>query len=97
MVLDKQLEVKAVNDSFSKFFKINPDEAVGRRVYELSNQWDVPGLQSTLEGVIKGNETVFKIERESRAGKKEILFNGRRFVVDDKGRELIMLAGAVKG
>jgi two-component system CheB/CheR fusion protein len=96
MVLDKQLEVKAINDAFCKFFKIKPDEALDRRVYELSNQWKVRDLQALLEGIIKRNESNFKVECESADGKRELLFNGRRFVVDDKGRELIMLAAALK-
>lgn len=92
IILDKQLEIKTINDAFCKLFNIRPDEAVGRRVYELSNRWNVPELTASLEQVIGKNESDFKIDCSSPAGKRSLVFDGRRFVVDDKGRELILLA-----
>lgn len=95
IVLNRQFEVKAINDAFCTFFKIKPGEAIGRPIYDLSNHnWNIPGLRVLLEDVLKENESYsgFEIEHEfTPAGKMKILLNGRRFVLDDKPDEVILL------
>src|SRR5579863_6691248 len=53
LVLDSDLRVQTANQSFCECFKISPQEALNRRVYELGNgQWNIPALRTLLEDVL---------------------------------------------
>jgi nitrogen-specific signal transduction histidine kinase len=95
MVLNKQLEVQVINDAFSKFFNINSDEAIGCRIYELlKEKWNNPRLHVLLEQALKNKESHidFEVDHEfAHDGKKKLHFSGRRFLLDDKSDELVML------
>ncbi|HTV39746.1 MAG TPA: chemotaxis protein CheB [Candidatus Sulfotelmatobacter sp.] len=95
MVMDNGLEVKAVNEAVCSFFKMKPDEAVGRRIFELSNRWHTPKLPMLLEEALKERTSngEFQIECEySHAGEEKLVLNGRRLVLDDNLGDLVLLS-----
>lgn len=50
LVLDVDLRVQSANDAFYHNCLVEPDETVGRLVYELGNgQWNIPALRELLE------------------------------------------------
>src|SRR3546814_671842 len=56
LVLDCDLRVKSANTPFYETFQVQPDETVGRLVYELGNgQWNIPRLRELLEDVLPDN------------------------------------------
>jgi PAS domain-containing protein len=49
VVLDNELRIKTVNESFSQTFLIPPRDAEGRFLYSLGgSSWDIPGLRDLL-------------------------------------------------
>ena len=96
VVLNRNLEVQAVNNAFGKFFKMKPVEAVGRPIYEMAGQkWNIPRLRVLLENVLKENESHlgFEIEHDFPAvGKKKLIFGGHRCLLGNKSDEVIVLA-----
>nr|MDA3971183.1 PAS domain S-box protein [Desulfobulbaceae bacterium] len=51
--LDKDLRVVTVSRSFYDFFKVNPEDTVGKLIYDLGNkQWDIPKLRELLETIL---------------------------------------------
>jgi two-component system CheB/CheR fusion protein len=95
MILNKKFQVKFVNDAFCKFFKIERETVTGLPVYSLSDgQWDIPRLHALLENFLKENENYFGFEIEHDCGpdgKKKLLLNAQRFLLDDKSDEVILL------
>ena len=92
LVLDLDLRVKAANESLYRTFDVEPEETIGRLVYELGNgQWDIPELRRLLEDVLphdhafRGFEVTHAFER---IGERVMLLHGRR--LDD--HPLILLA-----
>ncbi len=53
VVLDSQLRVKMVNQSFCDTFHVKAEQAENKFIYELGNkQWDIPALRKLLEDVL---------------------------------------------
>jgi PAS domain-containing protein len=53
VVLDTDLRVISVNDSFYQTFKVTPDDTKGKLVFDLGNhQWNIPKLRVLLEEII---------------------------------------------
>lgn len=92
LVLDFDLRVKAANESFYDTFGVEPEETVGRRVYDIgSGQWDIPELRDLVEGILRERSVFndYEIEREFEGvGRRVMLLNARR--LDD--HRLILLA-----
>jgi two-component system CheB/CheR fusion protein len=82
VVLDKELRIKTVNDSFSQTFLIPPLDAAGRLLYLLGgSSWDIPGLRDLLDRVLATGEPFdnFEVEREFPSiGTRNLNINGRR-------------------
>jgi PAS domain S-box-containing protein len=92
LVLDLDLRVKAANESFYRHFGVDPEDTVGRFVYDLGNgQWDIPELRELLEGILP-HEKVFndyEVEHDFEGiGRRVMLLNARR--LDD--HQLVLLA-----
>lgn len=67
LVLDGNLRVIAASPSFSQTFQVQPDETIGRLLFDLGNgQWDIPALRHLLENVIPRHTTMeaFEVEHE---------------------------------
>jgi len=56
VVLDKNLRVILVNNSFYIYFQVTPEETIGKLIYDLGNrQWDIPQLRTLLEAIVPFN------------------------------------------
>ncbi|MFW5831773.1 MAG: CheR family methyltransferase, partial [Prolixibacteraceae bacterium] len=82
LVLNPDLTVRTVNESFHKVFKVNIKETIGRKIYTLgNNQWDIPALRKLLEDVLPDNKVFndYEVEHNFESiGKKTMLLNARR-------------------
>ena len=94
LVLDSQLHVQSVNDSFLKTFQVTPEETEHRLLYELGNgQWDIPSLRNLIEDVLPRDAWVvdFKVTHTfEKIGERTMLLNARRMT--GKGANQILLA-----
>lgn len=53
LILDKDLNVISANESFYSFFIVSPNEAEGKKIYDIGNkQFDVPHLRELLESIL---------------------------------------------
>lgn len=82
LVLTSDLRVKSANPAFYERFRVDPDETVGRRVYQLGNgQWDIPALRKLLEDVLPDDQVFedFEVEHDfDDIGRRVMLLNARR-------------------
>ncbi|HMC60197.1 MAG TPA: response regulator, partial [Candidatus Solibacter sp.] len=82
LVLDNELRIKTVNESFSKTFLIPPEDAEGQLLYALAGgSWDIPGLRDLLDRVLAAAESFdnFEVEREFPSiGTRNLIVNGCR-------------------
>lgn len=94
LVLNQDLNVVIVNRSFYEFFKVKPEETVGRHIYDLGNkQWDIPELRELLEKIIPQQASFdnYEVEHDfDTIGRRIILLNARR-IVRAIGKEGIIL------
>jgi two-component system CheB/CheR fusion protein len=94
LALDKDLRVVKASRSFYDFFKVTPDETIGKLVYELgNNQWDIPKLRELLETVLPGMTSFDDYEVEhnfSTIGKRNMLLNARQ-IEREMGKDKIIL------
>jgi PAS domain S-box-containing protein len=96
VVLDASLKVISANRSFYKTFQVTPSETLRHAIYELGNgQWDIPQLQTLLEGILSEKEVVENFEvihNFKDIGRKIMLLNGRRIYRKELGTQTILLA-----
>ncbi len=96
LVLDGTLKVRFGNRSFYRMFRIPPEEAENRSLFELGDgQWNIPRLRVLLGKVLPG-KTAFSDFRVSLdfpgVGRKTILLNARRIGGKERERDMILLA-----
>jgi len=98
LILDKDLQVLAANESFYQLFKVARSETEGTFVYEIGNkQWDIPVLKKLLEEIIP-RETFFKDFEVDHIfptiGRKIIKLNARQIfgIKEKEFPDLILLA-----
>jgi len=96
IVLDQDLRVVAVNNSFYKVFKVNPEETVGQLIFDLGNkQWDIPKLRELLETILPQKTTFddYEVEHEyATIGKRIMLLNARQIQKVLGMEQIILLA-----
>ncbi len=96
IVLDAHLRVKTANRAFYKVFKVSPENAKGKFIYDFGNhQWDNPKLRKLLEEIIPMNNLFqdFEIDHEFPIiGRRIMLLNARRIYREDIGTQAILLA-----
>ena len=96
IVLDGDLRVISVNDSFYRTFKVLPPETEGRLIFEVGNrQWDIPGLRILLENILPTNQHFedFEVEHDfPEIGRRTMLLNARRLTREEGTADLILLA-----
>lgn len=82
VVLDTDQKVYAANDPFYEFFKVHPEETIGRWIYDLgSGQWNIPVLRQALSEIIEKNSNLdnFIVEYDfPQIGYKKMILSGRR-------------------
>jgi len=98
LVLDGDMHVVSVNQSFYRMFGVTPEETEGNLLYDLGNrQWDIPRLHELLEEILPDKTEVRDFEVDHvfpEIGHKLLLLNARQ-VVHQEGeeeRKLILLA-----
>ena len=82
LVLDTDLIVRRVNNSFLQTFCVTPEETIGQKIYHLGNgQWNIPSLRKLLEDVLPDNKSFQDYEVEHyfpELGYRSMLLNARR-------------------
>jgi PAS domain S-box-containing protein len=96
IVLDDDLRIISVNDSFYRTFKVPPPETEGRLIFEVGNrQWDIPRLRILLENILPSNQHFedFEVEHDfPEIGHRTMLLNARRLSRREGTKDLILLA-----
>lgn len=101
LILDKDLQVLAANESFYSLFKVTKADTEGTSIFKLGDgQWDIPALRKLLEGIVP-NKTFFKgfevTHKFPIIGRRTIVLNARHIYSKDKSSSelfppIIMLA-----
>lgn len=96
VVLDGDLRVALASNSFYRFFNTQPEETVGRPIYELGNrQWDIPQLRKLLENIIPHNTSFenYVVDHDfSPNGKRIMILNARQVQRSFDKEKFILLA-----
>ena len=94
LVLDSDLKVILVNQSFYDSFKVKPEETMGQLIYDLGNkQWDIPRLRELLETILpeKTSFDDYEVKHDfTTIGKRTMLLNARQ-IERSMGKERIIL------
>ncbi|MEI7812860.1 MAG: ATP-binding protein, partial [Ignavibacteria bacterium] len=95
IVLDRDLRVVKATRSFYDFFKVSPEETIGKLIYDLGNrQWNIPKLRELLETILPEKTTFdnYEVEHDfSAIGKRIMLLNARQIQRGPGGKEKIIL------
>ncbi len=95
LILNTGLRVERANQSFYDYFRVSPDQTVGKLVYELDEgQWDVPVLRQMLDEHLRKAARVEDVEVEHdfpRVGRRTLIVNAGR-LHRESGHESILLA-----
>ena len=96
LVLDSDLTIRFANRSFCNTFAVAPEDAVGRKLYELGNgQWDIPELRTALETIISGGKSIeaFEVDRFFPSiGRRVMVLNARKVYRPGNKIQQILLA-----
>jgi PAS domain S-box-containing protein len=96
LVLDSDLTICFANRSFCDTFAVGPEDAIGRRLYELGNgQWDIPELRTALEAVIAGGKSIeaFEVDRYFPSiGRRQMVLNARKIYRPGNKIQQVLLA-----
>src|ERR1700730_15357233 len=96
LVLDSDLTVRFANRSFCDTFAVAPEDAIGRKLYDLGNsQWDIPELRTALETIVSGGKYIetFEVDRLFQSvGPRVMLLNARKVYRPGNKIEQILLA-----
>jgi two-component system sensor histidine kinase DegS len=95
LILDGDLRVRKVNESFYTTFKLKPAEVMERRLFELdSGRWKNPRLRTQLLKILPRSTTFnnFEVTHTARnTGRRTFLLNARMLSQDPGHREKILL------
>jgi PAS domain S-box-containing protein len=82
LVLTRDLRVHAANRPFYELFGVEPEQTLGRHVYELGNgQWDAPELRRLLEGILPREDSFddYGLDHQLEGiGWRKMVLNARR-------------------
>ncbi|RYX82693.1 PAS domain-containing protein [bacterium] len=96
IILNEDLTVYSVNQSFYRFFQTRPEDTIGRRIYDIENGYlNIPALKTLIERILpeKNPFEDFEITHEfPRIGEKTLLLNARRLDSQEGRPEYILLA-----
>ena len=96
LILDQDLRVILAGRSFYDFFKVTPEETVGKLIYDLGNkQWDIPKLRELLEIILPGNNPFnnYEVEHDfATIGRRTMLLNARQVEQKMGKKRIILLA-----
>ncbi|MCK9615377.1 MAG: PAS domain-containing protein [Candidatus Omnitrophica bacterium] len=96
VVLDQDLKIISVSNSFYDIFKVKPEETIGKLIYDVGNrQWDVSKLRELLETILPKSASFdnFEIEHDFPGlGKRIMLLNARKIPRPSGKPNIILLA-----
>ncbi len=95
IVLDPTLRVSFANRSFFHHFRTNPEETIGRFLYELGPPWDVLAFRELLEKTLPSDQVIegYEIRYEfPLLGKRVIVVNARRLQMSANEPPMIVMA-----
>src|SRR5476651_112998 len=96
LVLDPDLTIRFANRAFCDKFSVAPEQAIGRKLYELDNEeWDIPKLRSALATIISGERAFEDFEVEQffpSIGQRVMCLNARKVYRPGDKIQLILLA-----
>ena len=96
LILQSDLRVVSGNEAFYELFKIDLQETIGRRVYELGNgEWNIPRLRELVEDILPNQDWFQGFEithRFKNIGERTLLLNARRMEVEAGSLDRIVLA-----
>ena len=96
LVLDSDLRVMTVNQSFLHTFKVAREQVVNKFLYRLGNeQWNIPKLRALLEEILPKDLSVvnFEVENEFETiGCKKMVLNARKLFQTPERQPMILLA-----
>jgi two-component system CheB/CheR fusion protein len=95
LILNAGLRVERANRSFYDYFRVTPEETVGKLVYELGEgHWDMPALRQMLDEHLRKAARVEDVEVDHtfpRVGRRTLIVNARK-LHRESGHESILLA-----
>jgi len=95
LILDKHIRIVSANKSFCKTFHVTEKECLGISLYKLGNsQWNILQLRDLLEDIIPKKIRFHDFEVEHTfpvIGKKTMLLNAHRILLQSQNEELIVL------
>jgi len=96
LVLDSELFVVALNESFQNTFKASPVETIGQPLFRLDNgQWNIPKLRGMLEEVLSKRRAIshFEVEHDfENLGRRILMLNARAIVQTQDAQPMVLLA-----
>jgi chemotaxis methyl-accepting protein methylase len=96
VVLNAELKVQSASRSFFSFFRVTPENTIGRLIYDLGNrQWDIPALRELLETILPQHQSFegYIVEHEfQEIGIKKMSLNARRIIDKNGNTQLILFA-----
>lgn len=96
VILDHNLRIKTANKSFFDTFNVNKKETYKKLLFELGNgQWNIPSLKRLLKEILPKNVQLndYEVIHEfNTIGKRTMILNARRIVLEGHKTELILLA-----
>jgi two-component system CheB/CheR fusion protein len=94
LILDAGLRVERANHAFYDYFRVTPEETVGRLVYELGDgQWNIPALRKGIDEILRKAARLEDIEVEHefpRVGRRTLAVNARK-LRRESGEESVLL------
>lgn len=96
IVLDSALNVVDASHSFYEQFKVDSEQTIGNKIFELGNdQWNIPALRTLLEDVLIKNLDFDNYEVEHdfpHLGHRKMQLNARRINNEENKPALILLS-----
>jgi PAS domain S-box-containing protein len=94
IVLDGALVVESANHAFCDLFKVDPDKARGRKIYDLGNgQWNIPEIRTLLDTTLSGQNEVtdFKFGYDFPSlGRRIMMLNAYRMARDGRSDQILL-------
>ncbi|MBK9745696.1 MAG: PAS domain-containing protein [Chloroflexi bacterium] len=86
--LDQEFRVIAANPAFFRQFQVQPEDTIGRLLFELGNgQWDIPDLRHLLSDILPQQSTVhdYVVQHDfPRIGQRTMRLNARQIEEIDR-------------
>lgn len=96
LILQDDLIVRSANKSFFTLFQMQKSEVYGKQIFNLNGgEWNIPELKQLLTDILPNNSHFndYEVRHEyKKIGKKIMLLNARRIILEGNKTKLILLA-----